>query len=227
MKRLIWKKAVEISQTDLYQNILIVYGTAKQTDSRLLHTFLTEGEVAYANRIRMTSQKNTWIACRVVLRQMLGSYFDLKPIEIELKKNRFGRLFVANSNLFFNVSHTDSSFLLGFNVGGKIGVDLEKLSGHEDLASLIDYAFSPEETEYCLGDELSAHFLEIWTLKEAALKAAGVGLVDKLKSVNVYGYLNNHINQKKFCKKTFICPNGETASLVYKNDQSINYIWLC
>ena len=227
MKKLIWEKAVEIPQIALYQNILVVYGTVKQPDSRLLPISLTEDELVYANRIRATSQKNTWISCRVVLRQMLGSYFDLKPIEIELKKNRFGRLYVANSNLFFNISHTDNSFLLGFNVGGKIGIDLEKLSGKEDLTSLIDYAFSSEEAEYCMSGELYMRFLEIWTLKEAALKAAGVGLVDKLRSVNVYGYLNNHINQKKFCKKTFICPKGETASLVYQNDQPINYIWLC
>ena len=227
MKKLIWEKTVEIPQIALYQNILVVYGTVKQPDSRLLHIFLTEDEWVYANRIKATSQKNTWISCRVVLRQILGSYFDLKPIEIELKKNRFGRLYVANSNLFFNISHTDSSFLLGFNVGGKIGVDLEKLTGKEDLAPLIDYTFSPEEAGYCIDRELHVRFLEIWTLKEAALKAAGVGLVDNLRSINVYGYVNNHINQKRFCHKSFICPNGETASLVYRNDQPINYIWLC
>lgn len=224
---MIWEKTVEFPDISSNQGLLVVYGTTLPSDLLLKNKILTKDELYFANRIKSNGQKNTWISCRVTLRLMLGIYFHLNPTEIELKKNHFGRLFIANSNLFFNLSHTDSSFLLGFNIGEKIGVDLEKLSGQEDLASLIDYAFSPEETEYCLDGELSARFLEIWTLKEAYLKAAGVGLVDNLSSVNVYGYVNNHINQKQFCLKTFICPNGETASLVYRNDQPINYIWLC
>ena len=224
---MIWETSVELPHIASNQNLLVVYGTTRPSDLLLLNKILTKDELTYANRIKSNGQKNTWISCRTTLRLMLGSYFHINPIEIELKKNRFGRLFVANSNLFFNISHTDNSFLLGFNVGGKIGIDLEKLSGKEDLTSLIDYAFSSEEAGYCIESELHVRFLKIWTLKEAALKAAGVGLVDNLRSINVYGYVNNHINQKKFFQKTFICPNGETASLVYRNDQPINYIWLC
>jgi len=224
---MIWEKSVEIQQMTLDHNILAVYGTGKQQDYKLLPTLLTEDEMAYANRLRSERQKNTWISCHVKLRQILGIYFNMNPIEIELKKNRFGRPYVASSNLFFNLSHTVSSFLIGFSVGGKIGVDLDKLSGREDLPSLMDYAFSSAETDYCLNGELSEHFLKIWTLKEAFLKAAGVGLVDHLKSVNVCGNFENNIYAKNFLQKTMICPNGETASIVHQNNQSIAYVWLC
>lgn len=223
---MIWQPSFEIPQIASFQNILLVYGTERPADLLILNSILTENELTYANRIRSISQRNVWLTCHVTLKTMVGSYLGLKPIEVEFKKNHFGRPFLPDSNLFFNISHTDSSFLLGFNFGGKIGVDLEKLSGSEDLESLIDYAFSTTEAEFCSSEKQSSHFLEIWTLKEAYLKAIGVGLVDNLGSVNVFGHIENNIISKNLSQDTFICPNGETGSIIYMNEQAINYIWL-
>jgi 4'-phosphopantetheinyl transferase len=223
---MIWQQTNEIPQIASFQNILLVYGTDRLADLSILNSILNEDELAYANRIRSICQRNTWLSCHVTLKRMIGTFLGLKPIEIEFKKNNFGKPFLPDSNLFFNISHTDRSFLLGFNPGGKIGVDLEKLSGREDLESLIDYAFSTTEADYCSAEKRSAHFLEIWTLKEAYLKAKGVGLIDNLKSINVSGNYENEINMKEFNHETFDCPNGETASVVYRNKMSTAYIWL-
>ena len=223
---MIWKKATEIPVLSSKPHLLVVYGTRPPAGSTILSPVLTKEEWAHANRIKSSGQKDTWISCRTVLKSMLASYLNLPPTKIELKKNSFGKPYLAHSNLFFNVSHTEDSFLLGFSIGGEIGIDLERLSGDEDLTSLIDYAFSPTETNYYFQSGLSKHFLEIWTLKEAYLKAIGIGLVGELKSINVSGDINNDISQKKFHRTTFTCPRGEIASLVYPNDQLIKYIWL-
>jgi phosphopantetheinyl transferase len=221
---MIWKSSAEISKSTLNQNITIIYGTGISTAAKFTADLLTKEEWAYSSRIRNTGQRNTWISSHAVLRQVLGTWFDLNPREIVFKKNRFGRPYVAKSNLFFNLSHTDSSFLLGFNVDGKIGVDVEYLIGNEDLASLVEYAFSPAETDYCQNGDLADRFLEIWTLKEAFLKAAGVGLVDNLARINVIGDEGNELDLRRLNKKTFLCPNGETASIVYRNDKTVTHL---
>ena len=115
--------------------------------------------------------------------------------------------------------------MLGFNHLGRIGVDIEKLSGREELPSLISYAFSAEEADYCSKGILPERFTEVWTLKEAFLKAVGVGLVDELPSITVKGN-NNYINRLALNQKTFLCPNGETGSIVYKKEPPIKHIWL-
>jgi len=133
---------------------------------------------------------------------------------------------VDDSKLSFNVSHSNSSFLLGFNLLGRIGVDIEKLSGREDLPSLIKYAFSDDEATYCNNGNLAEGFTEVWTMKEAFLKAVGAGLVDQLPSISVIGPVANYIYRFKLNQESFLCPNGETGSIVYRKDQPIKYIWL-
>jgi 4'-phosphopantetheinyl transferase len=224
---MLWQLSETIPQIASGQNILVVYGTFRPSDLGLAGSILSKDELDFANRIRAIQQKRSWISCHVTLRLILAEFLRLRPVEINFNKNRFGRLSLANSNLFFNLSHTDSSFLLGFSMDGKIGVDLEKLSGDEDLTSLMEYAFSTEETGFCMKENSAVRFLEIWTLKEAFLKAAGIGLVDNLSSVNVSGNMDNILFMKKLNYKTLICPNGETASIVYRKEQTISYVWLC
>ena len=217
---MIWEPATEMPSISTSSKILLVYGVHKTGDLLTMSTVLSKEELDKARKLKVEIQRNTWISCHVALRRILGDYLGISPIEVEFKKNQFGKLFLEKSNLFFNLSHTNTSFLIGFDNEAKIGVDLEYLSGNEDLPSLIDYAFSKEEEEYCFRENLPEHFLEIWTLKEAFLKATGVGLINDLKSINVIGNSKNEIFEKGFNKSTFICPNGETASLVFRNELS-------
>ncbi len=223
---MIWEKSFEIPPISSGQKVLLVYGNGKQADLARIDTILNQEEVAYALRIRSEIQRNTWISCHITLRIMLGAYLETEPAKIVFMKNGFGKPLVKQSTLNFNISHTNSAFLLGFNPNGTIGVDLEHLSGSEDLASSAGYAFSPAETDYCGEEILTDHFLKIWTLKEAYLKAEGVGLADNLKTVNVYGDINNVIISNQLDQNTFRCPEGETASIVCRNLQCISYVWL-
>jgi len=120
----------------------------------------------------------------------------------------------------------NGAFLLGFCFGGRIGVDIEMLNGSEDLPSMVNYAFSDDEALSCRYGENQGRFAEIWTLKEAFLKAVGVGLVDRLTSVTVSVNVRNDILRHQLNQKTFSCPHGETGSLVYRKNNSLKYIWL-
>ena len=222
---MIWERANKIPEIPFDQRTLVVYGDHKPADLQVMVTVLTPDEIARANRISSPIQRKTWISCHITLRIMLANLLGLNPSDVEIRKNRFGRPFLANSTLFFSLSHTNSSFLLGFSSTGKIGVDIEKLIGDEDLKELIEYAFSDEETDFCKNGNLHDRFLETWTMKEALLKAAGVGLVDKLKSVNVAGDINNQLALLKFHQNTFGCPGGETGSIVFRGDDPVCYNW--
>jgi len=223
-----WDKTTHLPKISSCQDILMVYGTFKPEDLESMSRILTQEELNFAGRLKHEHQRNTWISCHITLRLMLGEFLKLNPQKIVFKKNRFGKPYLQDSNLSFNISHTYNSFLIGYYQGGKIGVDLENLSGDEDVPSLVDYAFSDAETEYCRNAvELSVRFLELWTLKEAFLKYSGIGLTDFLKSINVYGSEQNELLSNKLNYSTFIGPNNETCSVVYSNNQSLSCIWLC
>jgi len=221
-----WQKSDGIQEITGSSDLVIVYGTNSLAENLDLLKILTPEELIFANRLKGSGQKSTWISCRSALRIILGSYLNKPPVEIEFKKGRFGKLYIAGTNLCFNVSHTNRSFLLAFNFAGRIGVDIEKLTGKEDLPSLIRYAFSDAESNYCKSGNLAERFTEVWTLKEAFLKAAGVGLVDQLTAITVKGPTENDISRLKLNSKTFICPNGEIGSIVFKNILPLKFCWI-
>ena len=223
-----WERTSQLPKISKSQDILLVYGTFRPDDLKLMSRILTPEELQIAEKLRHEEQKNTWISCHITLRLMLGEFLNIDPRNIVFARNRFGRPYLQDSYLFFNISHTKSSFLLGFNNGFKIGVDLENLSGEEDLPALIDYSFSEAEAEYCLnGGDILTRFLELWTLKEAFLKYSGIGLTDYLKQINICGSESNELISNDLNYNTLICPKDETCSVVFSNNQSLNCQWLC
>jgi 4'-phosphopantetheinyl transferase len=222
-----WEKTLNLPKISSCQDILIVYGTSKPEDLESISRILTPEELNFVGRLKHQDQKNTWISCHLTLRLILGEFLEIDPQNIVFYKNGFGKPYLQNSNLFFNISHTNSSYLLGFNRIGKIGVDLENLSGEEEIPSLMDYAFSAAESDYCqTGNELNKRFLEVWTLKEAFLKYSGIGLTDDLKSISVYGSEGNELISKNLNYSTFVGLNNETCSVVYPGHPSISCFWL-
>ena len=221
-----WLKSDSLQEITGSNDLVIVYGTNSLAENTELYKILTPKELIYADHLKGSGQKSTWLSCRSALRLILGSYLNMPPIEIEFRKGKFGKLNIAGTDLCFNVSHTNRSFLLAFNSSGRIGVDIEMLTGKEDLQMLIRHAFSDAETDYCNKDNLAERFTEIWTRKEALLKAAGIGLVDQLTAITVTGTTENDISRLKLNSKTFICPNGESGSIVYRKDQPISFFML-
>jgi len=222
-----WEKSFSIPELkNDDESLVIFYGKNSLVNTRPFQEILTHEESAYSERLRNEEQKRTWLLCRSTLRLILGSYLGKRPGDFEFCKNRFGKLYLPGDNLFFNVSHSNDAFLLGFCFGGRIGVDIEMLNGSEDLPSMVNYAFSEDEALSCSYGKNHERFAEIWTLKEAFLKTVGVGLVDRLTSVTILGNGKNDILRHQLNQKTFLCPHGQTGSLVYRNNHLLKFTWL-
>jgi 4'-phosphopantetheinyl transferase len=89
-------------------------------------------------------------------------------------------------SLQFNLSHCQRAVAVGVARGTRIGVDVEdrrRAVEHDQIAKRF-FAESEVEAMRALGPNRAAiRFFELWTLKEAYLKAVGKGLTQPLKSV--------------------------------------------
>jgi 4'-phosphopantetheinyl transferase len=85
---------------------------------------------------------------------------------------------------FFNISHSGNMVIVGFDEDDEVGVDIEEIK-EIDVASMASY-FHPDEIDY-LNENANdkAVFYEIWTRKEAFLKASGTGIVKGLDQISV------------------------------------------
>jgi 4'-phosphopantetheinyl transferase len=110
----------------------------------------------------------------------LARYLGRSPQEVRFRYAVQGKpALEGDSDLSFNVSHTDGLALMGFVKRRSIGVDLENLDRKIEVERLAERFFSDRERQALRtlrGDELQAAFFRCWTRKEAYIKAKGGGL---------------------------------------------------
>jgi len=90
--------------------------------------------------------------------------------------------------LEFNLAHSQNLALLAVSASGPIGVDVELIRLMPDAGELVARFFSERETEACNTlpkAGRAAAFFNLWTRKEAWLKATGEGIGHSLNQVEV------------------------------------------
>ena len=157
-----------------------------------LETILSEDEQFRANRFRFPQHKRRFIAARAILREILANYLQIKSDALKFEYSDRGKPRLAKSmeasNWQFNVSHSEELALYGFTYHNRIGVDIEYLRSMNDMAKIAERFFSDRESQLIanLSDEQQKQaFFQLWTAKEAYLKAIGEGLAGSLAGVDI------------------------------------------
>ncbi|MEM7554807.1 MAG: 4'-phosphopantetheinyl transferase superfamily protein [Cyanobacteria bacterium P01_A01_bin.84] len=153
------------------------------TEIERLAAVLSVDEIARANKFHLIEHRRRFIAARAILRQLLGNYLRISPERIEFEYGNCGKPQLAASmgdnSLQFNVSHSQEYALYGFTNHHLIGVDLEYLREMENITELAKRFFAHREFQLIAdftGREQLAAFYQLWTAKEAYLKAMQRGL---------------------------------------------------
>jgi len=149
---------------------------------------LSDDELARWERYRFPRDRDRFLWSRLLLRTTLSEYFDVAPQDWRFTTTTHGKPEVsqpaAARDLRFNLSHTAGIAILAVAWQRDIGVDVEHRS-REVTPRLVEFALSPAEQahwETAAAERRAELFLSYWTLKEAYLKARGVGLSVPLRS---------------------------------------------
>lgn len=153
---------------------------------------LSPNEQERADRFRFDRHRNRFIAARAQLRQVLGAYLQTNPAALTFSagpndKPLLGGSF-KESGLHFNLTHSEDVALVAVTRIGEVGIDVERIRPIKDVTELVARFFSIRESE--LFQKLPAEvkptaFFNLWTRKEAMLKATGEGITRSLKQVEV------------------------------------------
>lgn len=91
----------------------------------------------------------------------------------------------ANHGLDVSISHSESWFAVALGPG-RLGVDIQGATRQRDWCAIARAFYSDSETRRLEGlpdGELSAAFLQAWTLKESAIKAIAGNLFEHLNTL--------------------------------------------
>jgi 4'-phosphopantetheinyl transferase len=76
------------------------------------------------------------------------------------------------------MSNSGGKVVYAFSMDEEVGIDLEKIRELPDLDELIEKNYIASERDYInkLPEQRQHRFFQFWTIKEAYLKAIGVGM---------------------------------------------------
>jgi len=153
---------------------------------------LSSAEQARARQFKAVEHRRRYVHARTWLRQILGRYLRITPGEVALEIDGNGKPFIGeatnSAKLHFNLSHSANFGLLAVMTGHKVGVDVQIESAKNDWPSIAARYFTVRELEHVRAlpeKSQPAACVEIWTRKEAAGKALGIGLHSKTFSFSV------------------------------------------
>jgi len=151
------------------------------------HRYLSDDERHRLHGQRLSRGQFTFLLTRYVLRDLLSFYApDIAPAAWKFSRTDTGKPVVSGpvSQLSFNLTHADGMMVMAFSSDGEVGIDIEHGGRAVSAEALSARYFTDVEHQQLMrlppADRVS-RFLEIWTLKEACVKASGLGLSRALR----------------------------------------------
>jgi phosphopantetheinyl transferase len=141
------------------------------------------GLLSGAERERIERSTNDAVARRfllgrVLMRRALAAYLDVDPASLVIVVDSLGKprlLEPARPDLAFNLSNSRSDWAFALARGDGLGVDLEPVDRSASMRTIACTFYSvPERRRLSRQNERAeAEALQLWTLKEAVVKAVG------------------------------------------------------
>jgi 4'-phosphopantetheinyl transferase len=163
-------------------------------------SLLSEDEIERSGKFKFTKHRNFYITGRAKLRQLISQYISIKPSKIKFTYNKYGKPYLHENSLKFNISHSGNKVLFSFNTENEIGADIELINKNLEIYRLVNRFFSLKEANTIVAlDPENAHdyFFRCWTRKEAFIKAHGQGLSLPLDQFQVSILQDNDVEIEK------------------------------
>jgi 4'-phosphopantetheinyl transferase len=141
---------------------------------------LSEDERAYWRTFRFDHSRREYLATRALVRTALSHYRPIGSKAWRFQHNSYGKPMIdPDYGLQFNLSNAHELVVCLISHGTEVGVDLEPYEHAEKIVEIAQDVFSPQELaqlEALNAPQKLDRALSLWTLKEAYIKARGVGL---------------------------------------------------
>ncbi|MBK1828218.1 4'-phosphopantetheinyl transferase family protein [Haloferula rosea] len=156
-------------------------------DAAWARSVLSIDEKARADRFVFPDDARRWTCVRAECRRHLAAHLDIPIDEITWEYGAYEKPSITGHPLAFNLSHSKSLSALAIATKGPLGVDLEPEARGEDLVADLHAFCHPEEIARLPDLGRARALIELWTAKEAFLKALGTGLSQPPEQVSVDG----------------------------------------
>jgi 4'-phosphopantetheinyl transferase len=149
---------------------------------------LSDDERRRLARLQHEPDRRAFLVAHALVRSALSRYADVPPDGWTFAANHWGRPEISGPGappaLHFSLSHTSGLTACAVALGCDCGVDVESFDRGGDPLKIARRVLSPKELADLAvrtGEARRDRFLAYWTLKEAYVKARGLGLTLPLR----------------------------------------------
>lgn len=159
-------------------------------------TFLDEVKRLQYSSASNPERKKSILLSQGFAKETISKQYDIPKEKLIFSVTSSGKPYCkSHPEIHFSLSHSDSFIALAISES-PVGIDIEKLRNPaEDLINRV--CCENEIKKINESENRSRAFTEIWTKKEAYLKALGTGIDRELKT------LDTTDDKKKFVTKSF------------------------
>jgi 4'-phosphopantetheinyl transferase len=205
----------------------------------LYQEILSKDEKTRADKFYFEHHRKNFIIFRATLRQTVSKHLNISAEKIKFKYAKFGKPEIITAqnkqNIQFNISHSENIALIAICKNKHIGIDIEQVRDLKDYQKISERFFSKKENQAVLKEPIKNQiktFFQIWTRKEALIKASGKGLFQNLNSFSTI-YSKNAKTKKITLdpNQTFILQDIQAATnfksaICIKNSKPANLIFI-
>ncbi len=145
--------------------------------------WLNDRELERWDRFLFPGPKRRFALCRAALRQQLCERLECSNEQLTFEESEHGKpsalVHGRAAPISFNISHSGDHGLLALARSGRIGVDVEERVYNRHIDLLCETVLGSNERaeiSQLRGQEKIEMFFHLWTVKEALIKALGVGI---------------------------------------------------
>jgi 4'-phosphopantetheinyl transferase len=143
-------------------------------------SFLNSEERRRKQAFRFEEHRHEYLVTRGLCRMVLARHVSMPPGDLRFRRNDYGRPEIdPPSGLRFNLSNTVAMVVCAVATGREIGVDAEPLSHADRILAVAERVYTSGELARLSRLEPPLRRLDavrLWTLKEAYMKARGLGM---------------------------------------------------
>ncbi len=143
-------------------------------------------------RFKAPELRRRHMVATATLFRLLAQYTNHSSEDLEVGTTAFGKPYLLHhptaGTVQFSVADSDHIAIYAFTKHGPIGVDLEEVVPLPEWPDMADVCLSAIEKEWIRRlpvNQQEMAFLQVWTIKEAYLKAIGTGLSISPTSIEV------------------------------------------
>lgn len=169
--------------------------------------YLDEGERAKAREYRNESARRQFLAGRFLAKTLLAAATQQTKSSIQFQLAPNGKPYLENSAWHFNLSHSGDLVACAL-APQAIGIDIEASLRPVEHLAIAEHHFSREEFSWLRKRQANQHqkFTALWSLKEAYLKALGLGISHDLASMRWHVRSRSSISvQSSFTAQPWFC----------------------